>query len=132
MALFMPVCLNCRVYSWEQAKVPSKDGPFYIKESSKDPLQRCSKCKVAYYCDRDCQTEHWEKVHKEKCKFLRKEKRMKVGVHRHQEESCTACKEEKDLGAFVRKKDDPHWGCHMSGRLEEFWNNPTLTYRLVM
>jgi len=129
MVLFMPVCLNCRLYSWEQSKVPSPDGPYYIKETSRDPLQRCSKCKVAYYCDKDCQTEHWEKVHKDKCKFLRQDKMMKSGVHRHQEESCLSCKEEKDLGSKIRRKDDSHWGCHMSGRLEEFWNSPTLTYR---
>jgi len=125
----MPVCLNCRLYSWEQAKIPSPVGPFYIQETSTDPLQRCSKCKVAYYCDKDCQTEHWEKIHKDKCKYLRREKMMKVGVHRHEESTCLACKEEKELGINIKKKEDAHWGCHMSGGLEEFWRNPTLTYR---
>jgi len=124
----MPVCLNCRLYSWEQAKVPSPVGPFYIKETSKDPLQRCAKCKVAYYCDKDCQTEHWVKVHKDKCKYLRRETDLKIGVHRHQENSCLACKEENEI-RNIKDKDDPHWGCHMAGRLQEFWDDPTLTYR---
>ena len=124
----MPVCLNCRLYSWEQAKVPSPVGPFYIKETSKDPLQRCAKCKVAYYCDKDCQTEHWVKVHKDKCKYLRRETDLKIGVHRHQENSCLACKEENEI-RNIKNKDDPHWGCHMAGRLQEFWDDPTLTYR---
>jgi len=129
MTLFMPVCLNCRLYSWEQAKVPSPVGPFYIKETSKEPLQRCSKCKVAHYCDKDCQTEHWEKVHKDRCKYLRREKELKAGVHRHQESTCQGCKEEKELGHLIKNKDDSHWGCHMGDGLQEFWENPTLTYR---
>jgi len=129
MALFMPVCANCRLYSWEPTKVPSPVGPFYIKENSTDPLQRCSKCKVVFYCDKDCQTEHWEKVHKDKCKYLRGDKEMKAEVHKHQELSCSSCKEEKEVGNVIKMKDDPHWGCHMAGSRDEFWNNPTFTYR---
>ncbi|CAA7263518.1 unnamed protein product [Cyclocybe aegerita] len=29
-------------------------------------LKRCEKCKIVYYCSRDCQKEHWE-VHKTQC-----------------------------------------------------------------
>ncbi|PAA81453.1 hypothetical protein BOX15_Mlig024716g1, partial [Macrostomum lignano] len=31
-----------------------------------DALQRCSKCKISYYCGRDCQVNHWKK-HKKNC-----------------------------------------------------------------
>ena len=129
MTLFMPVCVNCGIYSWEQAKIPSQVGPFYTKETSKEPLKRCAKCKVVYYCDKDCQMEHWEKVHKDRCKYLRREKGLRAGVHRHQESMCQGCKEEKELGDLISNKADPHWGCHMAGRLQEFWENPTFTFR---
>ena len=41
--------------------------------------------------------EHWEKDDKDKCKFLRAARRMKVVVRRRQKESCPACKEEMNL-----------------------------------
>ena len=91
-----------------QSKEPSKDGPFYVKESSADLLSQYSKCKVAYYCGKDCQTEPCEKVHKDKCKHLRVDRRMKVGVHRQQKESCPACKEETNLGDLAWKKGVPY------------------------
>ena len=128
MTAFMPVCLNCAVYSWDQVKVPSPDGPFYIKEASSEPLQRCQKCKMAHYCDKDCQKEHWVKVHKERCKFSRGDKIQEAGVHRHLASLCLACKEEKVVGEVVKSKEDPHWGCHLQSS-HEFWNNPTLTFR---
>jgi hypothetical protein len=36
------------------------------KESRREKLKRCSRCRVARYCSVDCQTEHWPK-HKEAC-----------------------------------------------------------------
>jgi len=129
MTLLMPVCINCGIYSWKQAKTPSLVGPFYTKETSKEPLKRCGKCKVVYYCDKDCQMEHWEKVHKDKCKYLRREKGLRAGVHRHQEDMCQGCKEEKELVDLIKNKADPHWGCHMAHREQDFWSNPTFNYR---
>ena len=35
----------------------------------------CSRCKVAWYCSRDCQTAHWE-AHKRLCKQLRKQQEV--------------------------------------------------------
>lgn len=35
-------------------------------------LARCGKCKEAYYCDRTCQSKHWNK-HKNECEELSKE-----------------------------------------------------------
>ncbi len=31
------------------------------------PLLKCSRCKKAYYCDKECQTEDWSPNHKAKC-----------------------------------------------------------------
>jgi len=39
---------------------------WYCKKTSKTPLQRCSRCKVAHYCDVTCQTSHW-KEHRTNC-----------------------------------------------------------------
>ena len=41
-------------------------------------FQKCSRCKTAQYCSRDCQTEHWS-VHKKLCKklVLKKSKKSK-------------------------------------------------------
>ena len=50
------------------------------------------------------------------------------GVHRHKSSNCTACEEEEDKG-LAKQKDDPSWGCHMKGDLEEFWSNPLATFR---
>ena len=33
-----------------------------------DLIQRCSRCKVAIYCGRECQTKDWKAVHKKECK----------------------------------------------------------------
>ena len=33
----------------------------------KHPTKWCSKCKMAFYCSRDCQTAGWNKVHKKVC-----------------------------------------------------------------
>jgi len=125
---FMPVCLNCAVYSWKPVKVPNPFGSNYIKEESDKPLLRCSKCKMAHYCGLDCQREHWVKVHKEKCKYARGGNAQLAGVHRHKSSLCTACGEEEEKGT-AKKKDDPAWGCHLQGDMKEFWSNPVATFR---
>lgn len=37
------------------------------KPSSKISLSRCSRCKVALYCSKTCQAEHWKLEHKSVC-----------------------------------------------------------------
>jgi len=124
----MPVCLNCSVYSWAHVKVPSPNGPFYAYEESSDPLLRCSKCKMAHYCDKDCQAEHWKKVHKDQCKYSSGKTPLKVGIHCHDSSICPACMEENQVGKMIMSKDDSHWGCHLQSR-QDFWGNPTHIFR---
>lgn len=40
---------------------------WYCKKLSNEQLPRCSKCKVAHYCDRVCQNKHWTEGHKSNC-----------------------------------------------------------------
>ena len=35
-------------------------------------LRRCTKCKTAKYCSKECQTEDWERRHKKHCKEIRR------------------------------------------------------------
>ena len=35
--------------------------------SRKENLQICGKCKIARYCNRGCQREHWKNAHKNEC-----------------------------------------------------------------
>jgi len=30
-------------------------------------LLKCSRCRVAWYCGKECQTKHWKSVHREEC-----------------------------------------------------------------
>jgi len=42
-------------------------------ECGKPATQRCSKCKQAWYCSRDCQLRHW-KAHKAVCALFKAHK----------------------------------------------------------
>ena len=55
--LSVVICANCSNYNWDQPK-------------NKELMQRCSSCKLIYYCSKECQLEHWKKVHKHHCSFL--------------------------------------------------------------
>ena len=46
-----------------------------------ESLQKCGRCKVLQYCSRECQTEHWELVHKAHCRKLARAKQVE-GVGR--------------------------------------------------
>jgi hypothetical protein len=35
-------------------------------DDASERFKQCSRCKVAYYCSRECQKEHW-KIHKKEC-----------------------------------------------------------------
>ena len=43
-------------------------------ESTSKKFSRCSGCKVAMYCSRDCQVEDWKIRHKKVCKDAKKER----------------------------------------------------------
>jgi len=94
-------CPNCTLYRWPQP-------------DDKSSLKQCSKCKVVIYCSKECQKEHWEKVHKKQCKYLAKEKVFPLS--RHDQITCQGCKDERETGGLdeMAKLDNPILGCYMS------------------
>jgi len=55
------ICWNCPTYGWFDPMIESR---------SERPLSACKSCKLAMYCSKECQKEHWKKVHKKHCKYL--------------------------------------------------------------
>ena len=46
------------------------------KEVARDYIKKCSKCRRALYCSKDCQVRHWKK-HKSECEVLRNGRKEK-------------------------------------------------------
>ena len=61
-------CYNCAVYDWEHPE-------------DKSTLKKCTGCRFVTYCSQECQREHWEKVHKNHCKYLGQRKMLKNNMH---------------------------------------------------
>ena len=94
---FKTSCANCRVYGWKQP-------------SDESMLLRCSRCKFIRYCSKECQQEHWVKVHRHHCRYLAKEKVMKKS--RHDPASCPGCIKQAEVGlAEISKAASPYLGC---------------------
>jgi len=77
-------CVNCKVYGWKQPADTSD-------------LKRCSSCKVVWYCGEQCQKEHWQKTHKNHCKYLAGRKVLPKS--KHDEATCLVCQEEMEAKA---------------------------------
>merc|ERR1711862_822542 len=95
----MDVCDNCKAYSWHKSKVAIKRNMF-----------TCKACKLIYYCSRECQAEHWKKVHRKHCKYMAKQKSGSVKRH---SDNCSKCKYEKDYSEDIKKVDNPFYPCHI-------------------
>ena len=76
-------CANCENYDWSQPADLSK-------------LLTCSKCKFISYCSKECQLEHWVKVHKQHCKYLADQKVMPQS--RHDPANCPMCVQQAKIG----------------------------------
>jgi len=69
------------------------------------------------YCDKDCQREHWLKVHRNHCKFLSGQK--PVANSNHVPESCSLCQDQKNAGgAKLFSWDSPETNCHVEVALK--------------
>ena len=69
-------CFNCLCYGWKQVEDP-------------DRLKNCMKCKVAFYCSKECQQEHWVKLHKKHCTWLTMAVPESLNFHNSSE--CWSC-----------------------------------------
>ena len=90
-------CANCLNYGWPQPSQESR-------------LLRCSKCKFMSYCSKECQKEHWVKVHKEQCKYLANQKVHPQAIH--DPASCPGCLKQTEIGLGpIANLDNPWLGC---------------------
>ena len=60
-----------------------------------------------YYCSKDCQEEHWRKVHKGHCKLFS----LEVGRVGHNKETCGICLLQDAAGQAVFKEGNPNYIC---------------------
>jgi len=88
-------CANCLVYDWPQPQDLAA-------------LKRCSRCKELAYCGKLCQREHWEKVHKEHCRYLAKPNTAPASLHTA---DCNPCREEAAVGGTITEPTNPTYPC---------------------
>jgi len=82
-----------------------------ISKAESKELQRCAGCHLLAYCDKDCQREHWIKVHKDHCKYLSGKKIMENSLH--VADSCSSCIEaRKTRRSELFSCDSPKAVCH--------------------
>ena len=90
-------CVNCTIYGWAQLSDRSK-------------LLRCAKCKFISYCSKECQQEHWVKVHRHHCKYMSGQK--KLPLTRHDTATCSGCLQQTMIGLEgMSQVDNPCLGC---------------------
>ena len=111
MELLAKRCANCVIFGWEQV------------DPVVSPLRRCTGCYKISYCSKECQEEHWHKVHKQHCKFFSGAKRLE-GKDLHEKDTCTYCILQKEAGVEVFKQDNPNYIC--------LFNNKTLSGRVLL
>ena len=61
------------------------------------------------YCGKECQEEHWHKVHKKQCKYLGGIKKEKHSEHN--KETCKTCIASNSLGDLVLSPTNPNYVC---------------------
>ena len=92
----MPFCANCSLFHWKQLE-------------NQEPLPQCKRCHVITYCGRECQEEHWHKVHRKHCKYLGGIKKAKHSEH--QKDTCYTCIASSSLGDLVFSPTNPNYAC---------------------
>ena len=59
-----------------------------------------------FYCGKDCQLEHWRKVHRNHCNYFSRDKGLE-GTVVHQKETCSHCIMEEATGKAVYSPGAP-------------------------
>ena len=91
-------CANCELFGWDQLDPRSS------------PLRRCTGCRKIYYCSKECQEEHWHKVHRRHCKLFAGQKGLE-GTVVHEKETCNHCIMQEAAGQEVFKDKNPNYIC---------------------
>ena len=87
-------CANCTVYNWSG-----------VPEESR---MSCKQCKAVHYCSKECQKEHWIKVHKKHCKYLAGQKVVPNS------RTCSLCDDEMRIGkSALSRPSNPNYGCYV-------------------
>ena len=82
-------CRNCNIFGWKQP-------------DDRSSLQRCTRCKLVWYCSKQCQKEHWYNAHKHHCKYLALKKVLPNA--KHDDATCLVCKDESRAGQVNMSK----------------------------
>ena len=90
--LLKTACANCRVFGWDQPDL------------KRSPLKVCKGCNKIFYCSRECQEEHWRKVHRKQCKLF---SGAEPGKDLHNRETCSQCAEQEATGPGVFREGNP-------------------------
>jgi len=91
-------CANCKIFNWEQV------------DPTISPLKRCTGCYKISYCSKECQEEHWHKVHKRHCKYFSGKKPLEES-DLHKKETCGRCIKQEAAGRKVFKEENPTYVC---------------------
>ena len=91
-------CANCDVFGWKQV------------DPTISPLKRCTGCYKISYCSKECQEEHWHKVHKRHCKYFSGKKPLEES-DLHKKETCGRCIKQEAAGRKVLKEENPTHAC---------------------
>ena len=96
MELLLNFCNNCDLFNWKQ--------PENLKT-----LRKCTRCYAVAYCGKECQEEHWHKVHKKHCKYLGGLKKAECSEHR--KDTCKTCIASDSVGDLVFSHTNPNYVC---------------------
>ena len=89
-------CANCLVHDWKQPEDSTR-------------LLKCQNCQVIEYCSKECQSEHWMKLHKSHCEFKDPSQNE---PWQHVEQDCAMCLQAAAVGEEELKKvDNPNYEC---------------------
>ena len=80
-------CANCDIFGWKQA------------DPTISPLKRCTGCYKISYCSKECQEEHWHKVHKRHCKYFSGKKTLEESDLHNKETSTYVCLHDPKLNS---------------------------------